>query len=239
MIVLGAVGLGVYQAHPAPSRSFPVYFQDGEIVYPQFAYPLRHEIVPIWLAAFLASIIPIFIILCMQFRIRKFTSSFKCYNVDPYLTGSFWDVNNAIIGLLYSLITAAVFQVFLKWLIGGLRPHFLTVCKPVIPNNGIGTGNGFKQIMYDRSICSGDRNSIDDSLESFPSGHSTAAFAGFIFLYLYLNAKLKVFSNHHPAMWKLVATYAPVLGATLIAGTLTIDEYHNWYDVSTCTVLRH
>lgn len=31
-------------------------------------------------------------------------------------------------------------------------------------------------------------------------------------------------------MWKLVATYAPILGATLIAGTLTIDEYHNWYD---------
>jgi len=31
-------------------------------------------------------------------------------------------------------------------------------------------------------------------------------------------------------MWKLVATYAPVLGATLIAGALTIDEFHNWYD---------
>lgn len=31
-------------------------------------------------------------------------------------------------------------------------------------------------------------------------------------------------------MWKLVATYAPILGATLIAGALTIDEYHNWYD---------
>jgi diacylglycerol diphosphate phosphatase/phosphatidate phosphatase len=152
------------------------------------------------------------------------------------MTGSFWDMNNAIIGLLYSLITAAVFQVFLKWLIGGLRPHFLTVCNPIIPDDGTELGNGFKQIYYDRSICSGDRNSIDDSLESFPSGHSTAAFAGFIFLYLYLNAKLKAFSNHHPAMWKLVATYAPVLGATLIAGTLTIDEYHNWYDVSTCTV---
>lgn len=38
MAAMGAVGLGVYEAHPAPSRSFPVYFQDGEIVYPQFAY---------------------------------------------------------------------------------------------------------------------------------------------------------------------------------------------------------
>ena len=97
MVIMGAIGLGVYQAHPAPTRSFPVYFSDGEVVYPQFAYPLRKEIVPIWLAALLGSLIPIFIILCMQIRIR-----------------SFWDVNNAVIGLLYSLITAAVFQVFLK-----------------------------------------------------------------------------------------------------------------------------
>ncbi|KZF19730.1 acid phosphatase/Vanadium-dependent haloperoxidase [Xylona heveae TC161] len=214
MVCMGAIGLGVYEAHPAPTRSFPVYFQDGEVVYPEFAYPLRKEIVPIWAAAMLGALVPIFIILCMQIRIR-----------------SFWDTNNAIIGLLYSLITAAVFQVFLKWLIGGLRPHFLDVCKPALPVGQPPSGNGFASIMYDRSICTGDTNQIDDSLESFPSGHSTAAFAGFVFLYLYLNAKLKVFSNYHPAMWKMIAIYAPILGATLIAGALTIDEFHNWYDV--------
>jgi diacylglycerol diphosphate phosphatase/phosphatidate phosphatase len=75
MVILGAIGLGVYHAHPAPTRSFAVYFQDGEIVYPQFAYPLRHEIIPIWLAAVLASLIPIFIFLCMQFRIRELAKS--------------------------------------------------------------------------------------------------------------------------------------------------------------------
>jgi hypothetical protein len=32
-------------------------------------------------------------------------------------------------------------------------------------------------------------------------------------------------------MWKLVAVYAPILGATLIGGALTIDEFHNWYDI--------
>jgi len=158
---------------------------------------------------------------------------------------SFWDVNNATIGLLYALISAAVFQVFIKWLIGGLRPHFLAVCKPRIPEglnvggayngneNGLtgNVANGYRQIMFDRSICTGDQNEINDSLESMPSGHTTAAFAGFIFLYLYLNAKLKVFANYHPAMWKLIAIYAPVLGACLIGGALTIDEYHNWYDI--------
>lgn len=229
MAALGAVGLGVYFADPAPSRSFPVIFNDGEIVYPEFAYPLRREIIKIWVAALMAFFIPFAVFLIVQIRAR-----------------SFWDINNATIGLLYSLITAAVFQVFIKWLIGGLRPHFLAVCKPVIPaglgfdsnDNGIEAGsvrgnvaNGYRQIMFDRSICTGDRNEINDSLESMPSGHTTAAFAGFVFLYLYLNAKLKVFANYHPAMWKLVALYAPILGACLIGGALTIDEYHNWYDI--------
>ncbi|OTA89813.1 hypothetical protein M434DRAFT_398364 [Hypoxylon sp. CO27-5] len=222
MICMGALGLGIYEAKPAPTRSFPVTFSDGEVVYPEFAYPLRKEIVPIWLAAFLASVIPIVIILFMQIRIR-----------------SFWDANNAIIGLLYSLITAAVFQVFLKWLIGGLRPHFLSVCKPDVSLSSNAPGvkgagynaAGFTNIYYTSEICTGDENEIDDSLESFPSGHSTAAWAGFFYLYLYLNAKLKVFANYHPAMIKLIAIYAPVLGATLISGALTIDEFHNWYDV--------
>ncbi|KAF2006897.1 PAP2-domain-containing protein [Amniculicola lignicola CBS 123094] len=212
MAVMGAIGLGVYMADPAPSRSFPINFQDGEIVYPQFAYPLRNEIIPIWAAALMASLIPILVFLICQIRVR-----------------SFWDVNNATIGLLYALITAAVFQVFVKWLIGGLRPHFLAVCAPAIDTLPLGTG--YHQIMYDRSICTGDKKQINDSLESMPSGHTTAAFAGFVFLSLYLNAKLKVFSNYHPAMWKLIAIYAPVLGACLIGGSLSIDEFHNWYDI--------
>ncbi|UKZ72567.1 hypothetical protein TrVFT333_000199 [Trichoderma virens FT-333] len=216
MVAMGAIGLGVYEAKPAPTRSFPVTFSDGEIVWPEFGYPLRKEIIPIWLAAFLASIIPIFIILLMQIRIR-----------------SFWDVNNGVIGLLYSLICAAVFQVFLKWLIGGLRPHFLDVCKPDLSRitNSELDRTGYQQIYFTRDICTGDPDQIDDSLESFPSGHTTAAFAGFVYLSLYLNAKLKVFANYHPAMWKLIAVYAPILGAVLIGGALTIDEFHNWYDV--------
>ncbi|CAI6340193.1 unnamed protein product [Periconia digitata] len=223
MACMGAIGLGVYMAKPAPSRSFPIEFRDGQIVYPQFAYPLRNEIVPIWAAALLAALVPIAVFLIVQIRAR-----------------SFWDVNNATIGVLYSLISAAVFQVFIKWLIGGLRPHFLAVCKPQIPPNFIPSGNnanGYQSIMFDRSICTGDDKEINDALESMPSGHTTAAFAGFVYLYLYLNAKLKVFSNYHPAMWKLIALYAPILGACLIGGALTIDEFHNWYDIAAGAVI--
>ena len=34
-------------------------------------------------------------------------------------------------------------------------------------------------------------------------------------------------SDHRPAYWKMILTIAPILGASLIAASLTIDEYHN------------
>lgn len=204
-------------------------------------------LVPIWLAALLSFIIPFFFFCVFQIRRR-----------------SMYDLFVTTLGLIQALETAAVFQVFLKWLIGGFRPHFLEggyltslvpillithvpsiriVCKPNV--QGPGAGSGFQQIYYTREVCTGDEKQINDSLESFPSGHSTAAFAGFVYLFLYfskdhppplpqqtprlignfcLDAQLKVNSDHRPAYWKIVLTIAPLLGATLIAGALTIDK---------------
>jgi membrane-associated phospholipid phosphatase len=190
--------------------------------------------VPIWLAAFIAFFAPFVFFVLFQIRRR-----------------SLFDLATTTLGLLRSLITAAVFQVrihfpplhhyfysdifvpqvWIKWLIGGLRPHFLAVCQPNVPISGTQSGGGFAAIMYDRSVCTGDKDTIDDSLESFPSGHSTAGFAGLMYLALYFNAQLKVISAHNSAYWTMVLFFTPILGATLIAGALTIDEFHNWYDV--------
>ncbi|KAF9050763.1 acid phosphatase/Vanadium-dependent haloperoxidase [Hymenopellis radicata] len=213
MAFMGALGLGIYKAPPAPSRSFPVYFEDGEVVYPQFAYPLRHEIIPIYAVALIAFFVPFFFICLFQIRRRS---------LDDLLTTT--------MGVLKSLITAAVFQVWIKWLIGGLRPHFYAVCQPNI-DPGTVSGNGFASLMYDRKVCTGDDKAVNDALESFPSGHSTAGWAGLFFLALYINAQFKVMSAHNPAYWKMVLLFCPLLGATLISGALTIDEFHNWYDV--------
>jgi len=44
-------------------------------------------------------------------------------------------------GLGYALATATLFQAFIKWIIGGLRPHFLDVCKPPILPHFPGAGH--------------------------------------------------------------------------------------------------
>ncbi|CCF46378.1 PAP2 superfamily protein [Colletotrichum higginsianum] len=222
MIIMGVIALVVFRAHPPAHRTFPITFDNGEVVYPQFAYPHITQIIPSHAATALGIGVPILSILVCQIRVR-----------------SFWDINNGIMGLLYSVLGSTVFQVMIKWLIGGLRPNFLEVCQPDITKasqpggNATGLdGTGYGGIMWTSDICTREMDgTLSNALESFPSGHTTAMFSGMVFLYLYLNAKLKVFSNYHPSMWKLILTYAPILGATLVGGSLTVDQSHNWYDV--------
>ncbi|TDZ14009.1 PA-phosphatase related-family protein [Colletotrichum spinosum] len=220
-VVLGGAALGIYFSPVSATRNFPVTFAGtGDIVYPQFAYPYRGWIVETWVAGLLSTLIPIAVILLAQFRVR-----------------SFWDVNNGVTGLMFSLTLASFIQVVVKQLIGGFRPYFLDVCMPDLSrasaNNATGLNAvGFQQIMYTVDICTQpDRMKLKDAMTSFPSGHSTAAFAAYVFLFLYLNAKLKVWADYRPALWKIVLTFAPLFGALLIACSLTINQAHNWYDI--------
>lgn len=101
-----------------------------------------------------------------------------CFAPVQIRVKSFDHLNVAVFGLLFSLINAAAFQgtvqhralqraqligfsaVFIKWLIGGLRPHFLSVCNPVINTATVGTG--FQSIMYTRAVCTGNKKDIND-----------------------------------------------------------------------------
>lgn len=81
-------------------------------------------------------------------------------------------------------------------------------------------------------MCSGDPDLIDDRLKSFPSGHTSATFADFAYLYLYLNTKRNVFVNYHPAMWKLIIFYVPISAPRSSAAPWpSMNSIINWYDI--------
>lgn len=228
MLLIGAAAVGLYHAPPVGIRTFPLTVinaftgQDtGEVVYPELAYPYMPQIISSWVDLALAILVPLFFFLIAQIRIQ-----------------SFWDFNNAIIGFIYALETSSAFQVVIKWAIGGLRPNFYDVCKPTpylarepaFNTTGL-NGVGYMQYMYTSEICTTQGRPLWNAMQSFPSGHSTTIFAASVYLYLYLNAKLKVFANYHPSMWKLLLLYFPILGAVLVCGALIVDKSHHWYDI--------
>ena len=68
-------------------------------------------------------------------------------------------------------------------------------------------------------------------MQSFPSGHTSESFFVGTFLALYLNAKLKAFSDYHTSFWKWLVVMSPLFGACLIAGTLVVDRNHHVHDI--------
>ncbi|XP_033118908.1 phospholipid phosphatase 1-like [Anneissia japonica] len=79
-----------------------------------------------------------------------------------------------------------------KFIIGRLRPHFLSVCAIDYMQY---CPQGFGTFMYiENATCVGDgsvgESKILDARLSFPSGHASFAFYAFMFLFVYLQLKM-------------------------------------------------
>lgn len=68
-------------------------------------------------------------------------------------------------------------------------------------------------------------------MQSFPSGHTGTASTVGVFLALYLNAKLKAFSDYQTSYWKMIAVLSPLGGAGCVAGLLVIDGVRTQADL--------
>ncbi|TKX19010.1 hypothetical protein C1H76_8900 [Elsinoe australis] len=212
MIVIGAMSLGFDKMWPPYHRLFPYLDTDGTIISPELAYPKRPPTLSAALSGILSIGIPILVFLLSQF-----------------IVPSFWVLNNSLFGILYANLLGTCLQIMIKTLIGGFRPHFLSVCQPDLSRPG--ASQGLNGVYHDWSICTGEAKNVKNALISFPSGHTEAAFASGVFFSLWLNAQLKVWSAYQPRFWKVVVTFVPLLGAVLMAGDLQMTGNHHWYDV--------
>ena len=84
-------------------------------------------------------------------------------------------------------------------------------------------GNIFSRQWAFTSTCKGDAAMIQFAMESFPSAHTASSFALGVFLALYLNAKLKAFSDYHCSFWKVAVVLAPIFGALAVASASLVD----------------
>ena len=119
--------------------------------------------------------------------------------------------------------TMAVMRITVDWIknrVGRLRPDFWSRCE-----------------IYDEvaNACSGDAWLVKDGRRSFPSGHSSTAFAGLFFLTLFLAGKNGAFafsatfprsSLLQSRLLRFALAVSPLFLAAWVAITRIEDNYH-------------
>ncbi|KAG5975308.1 hypothetical protein E4U56_003840 [Claviceps arundinis] len=131
-----------------------------------------------------------------------------------------------------SLVLTSFLTDIVKNAVGRPRPDLLDRCHPAETTK--------PNVLVNMEVCK-TKNSfkLQDGWRSFPSGHSSFAFAGLGFLSLYLAGQLHVF--HHPVggrdLGRALLCLSPLIGAALVAISRCEDYRHDVYDVCVGSVL--
>ncbi|KAK5634736.1 hypothetical protein RRF57_010449 [Xylaria bambusicola] len=109
------------------------------------------------------------------------------------------------LGLALSLISAWIITQGMKNLFGKPRPDLLDRCKPDVANVmdyivgftdpllGSNPGSKYNGQLVSATICTNpDKAFLDDGFRSYPSGHSSSAAAGLIYLSFFLASKFAI-----------------------------------------------
>ncbi|XP_020592396.1 lipid phosphate phosphatase 2-like [Phalaenopsis equestris] len=168
-------------------------------------YPFKSNSIPFWVVPIIGILLPVLITIGIYF---------KKQNV--------YDLHNAILGLLFSVLITGVLTDAIKDAVGRPRPDFFWRCFP--------DGKDVYDNITTGVICHGNKKEIREGHKSFPSGHSSWSFAGLGFFSWYLAGKIRAFDRRgHVA--KLCIVLLPLLCAALIAVSRVDDYWHHWQDV--------
>lgn len=187
-----------------PSHEFAV--QDISI---QYTYT-RNETIPVSLLVFIAVICPPFIFFVISCLDRLCVCKFRIL----------WDTYAALTALCGSMSIQILLVCLLKNVTGLPRPDFLDRCQSSIDFG-----------MANVAACTNTNTQlVKEGFRTFPSGHSSTAFAAMTMVSLFASGKLQVYDCRGISI-KVVMVTAPMILACTVACTRIRNNRHFLSDV--------
>ncbi|EDN09996.1 PAP2 domain-containing protein [Histoplasma capsulatum] len=135
----------------------------------------------------------------------------------------------SVLGLLVTLILTSFLTDIIKNAAGRPRPDLLARCRPQ-------KGTPAHQLVTSDVCGAPESHQLDEGWRSFPSGHSSFAFGGLGYLFMFFAGQLHVFQPRTGLACFLFAL-SPLLGALMIAMSRLADYRHDVYDVTAGALL--
>ncbi|KAK2729923.1 pap2 domain containing protein [Colletotrichum kahawae] len=173
---------------------------------PNISFPFtEHETVPMWLAAICAVLVPIIIIAIVCLVLVPGNTIPKGTPNALIWKRKLWELHVGWLGLALAMCGAWFITNGMKNMFGKPRPDLLSRCRPDLENfakyvvggtnasiTGLTGAAGFGQLVSADICTNTDEHTLDDGFRSYPSGHSSSAAAGLIYLSLFLASKFAV-----------------------------------------------
>ncbi|ROW18394.1 hypothetical protein VPNG_00295 [Cytospora leucostoma] len=198
IIILVMLAVSFYVGNRPPNRRY-FFLEDPNISFPY----TEEETVPSWLLMVCNSVIPVFVVLVVALVFVPGNTVPKGTPKSLVWKRKLWELHVGWLGLALSLASAWIITNGMKNLFGKPRPDLLARCNPDIENfskyvvGGEDVASGFQRLVS-AAICRGmadreDAQSIlEDGFRSYPSGHSSSAAAGLIYLSLFIASKFAI-----------------------------------------------
>lgn len=198
LIIVAFLGAALYMNGHPPNRR-PFSLEDPNISFPY----TEHETVPSWLLVTCSVGLPLLLI---PFITLVFVPGHTVPHGTPKALiwkRKLWELHVGWLGLAMSVAGAWFITNGMKNMCGKPRPDALARCNPDVDNvalyyvGGVNVADGFQRLVS-ADICRGmaDHDDAADILEdgfrSYPSGHSSSAAAGLVYLSLFIASKFAI-----------------------------------------------
>ncbi|OQE37816.1 hypothetical protein PENCOP_c009G03263 [Penicillium coprophilum] len=258
IIGIALIGYGFYKQ---PPNHHPFSLTDQSISYPHVKETVTTT--TLYLVCLFAPAILIFLISWLIVP-PKATSGSTPTPKPPaaqYIRRKFWEWNVGWMGLALALASAWTATQGLKALVGKPRPDLLARCDPDVERvaeftvGGLGESVRGAATLVSWEICRDKSDSLRiDGFVSFPSGHTSFAFAGLIYLTLWLCSKFSIAfpylprypiedQSHRddstsvrkrgaaPPVYLMLIAFVPTATACFIAASRWFNYRHHGFDI--------
>ncbi|EDV97183.1 putative phosphatidate phosphatase [Drosophila grimshawi] len=195
------------------------FCDDESLMYPYHSNTVSSSMLH-WLGLYL----PLLLLLILE--------SCRCRRPLDSKWQQYWPVYNTLRWFLFGHVASSVLKNMGKHTIGRLRPHFFDICRPQLADGGFCTDDAHRQggVYHTVYTCvsGADTELIFDAHISFPSGHSSMAFYGLVFVALHLQRIRRTLPDN---MLRPLCQLVCVSIASFVGLSRVMDYKHHWSDV--------